>query len=63
MSFQRARLAVVVRLGQHLGCVVVMHVVAVQCATGNVAGLGRHTEAGLAFGALLVVLQVEWINN
>lgn len=57
LSLQRARFAVVVRLGQHLGRVVMVHVVAVQCATGNVARLGRHAEAGLSLGALLVVLQ------
>lgn len=40
-----------------------VHVVAIQGATGNVARLGRHAEAGLSLGALLVVLQEEGKSN
>lgn len=56
LTLQSASLTIVVGLGQNLWCVVVVHVVAVERATANVARLGRHAEAALTLGALLVIL-------
>jgi len=63
LSFDRSGLAVDIGFGQNFGRIILVHVVPIEgaIAVAQITGLGRHPEAGLPFGSLIVVLQTNII--